>query len=98
MYSLRLLNMGGNPVTAEKSTERCVRHYVRHLSTLDGITVPDSQHPQTTEFQKMCLQQAEAHDKLWNAYVHGLRYCDSFFLRCICACRCLKCPCGNIAF
>ena len=71
--------MDGNPVTAEKSTERCVRHYVRHLSTLDGITVSDPQYPQTTEFQKMCLQQAEAHDKLWDAYVHGLRYCVIHF-------------------
>ena len=79
MYNLRDLKMNGNPVTAEKSTERCVRHYVRCLSKLDGVSVSDPQHPQTTEFQKMCLQQGEAHDKLWDAYVHGLRYCVLFF-------------------
>ena len=38
MYNLRDLKMDGNPVTAEKSTERCVRHYLRYLSKLNGVT------------------------------------------------------------
>ena len=85
MHELKHLCIYGNPVTAEHSTESCVRHCVPSLCTLDATTLTDPSIPHRTEFQKMCIQQTEAHDKLNSAFLQAIKYSNWFILFCMVA-------------
>lgn len=74
MHGLRRLKIEGNPITAERAVLSCVQHYVSTLQTLDDAVLTDPTPPPSTEFQTMCRQQAEAHDKLYDAFEDAKRY------------------------